>query len=172
MAKISFVGIFILFLYHCIGQSVYDPCISCIYLKEVGVKEEGGSNRGARVEEYLKAADGKPGDPWCSAFVKWVFDQVNIASTINVYSPTAQNNKNKVYFGKTWYLVPESGDVFCLYYSRLKRIGHAGFFHRQVNKKIYETIEGNSNEAGSREGIGVFKRKRSYNATHSISRWR
>ncbi len=172
MAKISLAGFFILFLYRGIGQSVYDPCISCIYLEEVGVREEGGSNRGARVEEYLKAAKGKPGDAWCSAFVKWVLDQAGIVSTINVYSPTAQNTRNRIYWNKKWYFTPESGDVFCLYYSGLKRIGHAGFFHRQVNKKIYESVEGNSNKAGSREGVGVFKRKRSYNATYSISRWK
>ncbi|HRO18524.1 MAG TPA: hypothetical protein PLU07_10055, partial [Ferruginibacter sp.] len=63
------------------------------------------------------------------------------------------------------------GDVFTLYYAHLKRIGHTGFHHKKINSSVYESVEGNTNAAGSREGDGVYKKKRSYNATHSISRW-
>lgn len=172
MAKTCLTLVFILFFYCGYGQSVHDPCLSCIYLEEIGVREEGGANKGKRVEEYISAAGGKAGDAWCSAFVKWVFDQAGIKTRINVYSPTAHNSKNLIYTKSKFKSEPSSGDVFCLYYPGMKRIGHAGFFHSKVNDKIYETVEGNSNKAGSREGIGVFKRKRSFNATFSISRWR
>lgn len=172
MAKIISIGIFILLFHSSSGQSLQSPCISCIYLEELGVVEQGGANKGQRVEEYLKAAGGKAGQPWCAAFVKWVFDQASISTPINVYSPTAQNKKNLVWAKKQSLKTPKSGDVFCLYYPKLKRIGHTGFFHRQVNKSIYESVEGNSNDSGSREGVGVFKlKKRSLNATYSISRW-
>lgn len=175
MAKIIFIGLFILLFHRSFGQSVQSPCIDCIpciYLDEIGTRESGGANRGTRVEEYLDSAGGKPGQPWCAAFVKWVFDKACIPTTINVYSPSAQNKKNLVWYKKKSYKSPVSGDVFCLYYPKLKRIGHTGFYHRAVNEKIYESVEGNSNDGGSREGIGVFKlKKRSLNATYSISRW-
>ena len=35
--------------------------------------------------------------------------------------------------------------------------GHTGFVSRVVGNKL-ETIEGNTNDGGSREGIGVFRR--------------
>jgi hypothetical protein len=36
-------------------------------------------------------------------------------------------------------------------------MGHAGLFSRVVGNRM-ETIEGNTNDGGSREGIGVFRR--------------
>lgn len=65
----------------------------------------------------------------------------------------------------------QSGDVFTIWNIKLKRIAHTGFFHRQINSTIYETVEGNTNDGGSREGDGVYKRRRSIHSTHSITRW-
>jgi len=41
---------------------------------EVGVREVGGNNCGARVRDYQRATELRPlGDwPWCAAFVSWV----------------------------------------------------------------------------------------------------
>lgn len=43
---------------------------------EVGVHEQGGNNRGARVEEYQRSGGGKAGDAWCAFFLHWLFKQV------------------------------------------------------------------------------------------------
>lgn len=40
---------------------------------QIGVHEEGGNNRGQRVEEYQHITGGGPPDPWCADYVAWNF---------------------------------------------------------------------------------------------------
>ena len=51
-----------------------------IYTAELGVREKTGQNDGKRVEQYLRHVALKKGDPWCAAFVCWVFDQAGVAN--------------------------------------------------------------------------------------------
>ncbi|HUM50476.1 MAG TPA: hypothetical protein PK431_01630 [Chitinophagales bacterium] len=76
-----------------------------------------------------------------------------------------------VYFKGKRITTPIAGDVFTLYFPKLKRIGHTGFFDQEINSKVFRSVEGNTNAAGSREGDGVYIKYRSYNATYSINRW-
>ena len=148
------------------------PTLSDIYLSQIGVRELTGKNDGPEVEIYLKSVGLGKGYSWCSAFVKWSLDQVEISNKINAWSPTAENKSNLIYQTRRFISEPEPGDVFTLYYPKLKRIGHTGFFHQKQNESIIVTVEGNTNEAGSREGDGVYKKYRSLKTIHSISRWR
>ena len=43
-------------------------------LCELGVEERGGNNRGVVVDAMLKHAGGRPGQPWCCAFVDFVYE--------------------------------------------------------------------------------------------------
>jgi len=43
---------------------------------EVGTREIGTSNRGAKVDAYLAAANCQPGNPWCAGFVAWCVRQL------------------------------------------------------------------------------------------------
>lgn len=45
---------------------------------ELGVREVSGAPN-ERVNEYLRAVGGKPGQDWCSGFAEWVFEQIGIA---------------------------------------------------------------------------------------------
>lgn len=142
-----------------------------IYLSQVGVRELTGKNDGPEVEMYLKSVGLGKGYAWCSAFVKWNLDQAEIPNKINAWSPTAENQNHIIFKNKRFSEEPQPGDVGTLYYPKLKRIGHTYFFHRKINSTSYESVEGNTNGGGSRDGDGVYKRIRSFNATHSISRW-
>jgi len=142
-----------------------------IYTSQIGVREATGKNDGPEVEMYLQTVGLKKGYAWCSAFVKWSLEEAEIPNKINAWSPTAENRNNLVYQSRKFIQEPKPGDVFTIYYPRLKRIGHTGFYHQRHNDMSYETVEGNTNAAGSREGDGVYKKYRSFNATHSISRW-
>lgn len=44
-----------------------------IALSQVGVKEEGGRNRGPQVEKYLAAVGLPPGHHWCAAFIVYCY---------------------------------------------------------------------------------------------------
>ncbi len=144
-------------------------CIETTYLKEVGVKEV-GFNGGKRINEYQKSTGNTTGAPYCSSFVKWSFDQCNIKTTITAWSPSSENSKNIIYKNRELKGTPLAGDVFTLYFVSKGRIAHTGFVHKYKNN-IVETVEANTSEGGSREGDGVWKRKRSIYTIHSISRW-
>lgn len=130
-----------------------------------------GKNDGQRVEEYLRSVNLGKGYAWCAAFVKWCLEQCGIKSSITAWSPTAHNRNNLVFFKEKFYQNPVAGDVFCLWSYRKKRIAHTGFFDKQVNSSIFETVEGNTNGAGSFDGNGVYRKKRSFKTTYSITRW-
>ncbi|MCO5238886.1 MAG: CHAP domain-containing protein [Chitinophagaceae bacterium] len=142
-----------------------------VYLSQVGVREKTGNNDGPQVEMYLRSVNLGKGYAWCAAFVHWCLDSAGIRNSITAWSPSAHNAKNVAWNGKEFLKDVRPGDVGCLYYPSLRRIGHTFFYHRTINGSVYETVEGNTNAAGSREGDGVYKKKRSFNATYSITRW-
>lgn len=65
-----------------------------------------------------------------------------------VWNHTAKEKKHSA---------PEAGDIFIIGYD--KGLGHAGFVER-VDGEIIHTIEGNTNDTGSREGYEVCRRER------------
>jgi hypothetical protein len=138
---------------------------------QIGVRENLGVNDGVQIRKYLKAANINYPASYCAAFVKWVFLQCGIKTPITAWSPTAHNSKNIVYFKNRFEQEPKCGDVFTIYSTSQKRIVHTGFFYSFYNTRIYETIEGNTNDNGSSNGDGVYKRKRSYHQTYSITKW-
>lgn len=142
-----------------------------VYLNEVGVREKTGRNDGKDVAKYLKSVNLGEGYAWCAAFVKWCFDQVGVKTTITAWSPTAHNRNNVVYEKGDWKTAFEPGDVFTLYYSNKKRIGHTGFVNSMLNDNMLETCEGNTNDAGSREGDGVYLKYRPVKTIYTITSW-
>ncbi|MEN9447125.1 MAG: hypothetical protein RJA25_415 [Bacteroidota bacterium] len=165
---------FLIFIYiFCISYSIgfSQTCITDTYLSQVGVREATGKNDGKEVEQYLKSVGLGKGYAWCAAFVKWSLEQCGIKTDINAMALSAHRKERLVFFKGQKIKEPQPGDVFTLYYPSLKRIGHTGFFHQQVNSAVFKTVEGNTNQAGSREGDGVYIKYRSYNATYSINRW-
>jgi hypothetical protein len=118
-----------------------------------------GSNAGPDVEKYLKAVGLGKGYSWCMAFVFWCFEQSAIQLSIGCpLKKTAgvldQWNSIDAYFKKT---VPMPGDVFIMDFGQGK--GHTGIVLK-VHQWQVETIEGNTNDDGSREGYKVCKRVR------------
>ena len=142
---------------------------------QIGVMEEPpGSNRGKQVDKYHQSVGLNPsaGNPWCMAFVYWCFMEasvklgvtnpaIKLAHCLNVWK-----SANKLTYAKQvtaerakkdWKLV-KPGMIFILEISPLTRAGHTGVVE-SVNYMtgIMTTIEGNSNENGSREGLGVYR---------------
>lgn len=149
-----------------------------IAASQIGVREK-GKNRGPEVDAYVMAAglDPNGGYPWCAAFVYWCFR--NAAMELGVPNPcprTARVGGNPETPPGLWDRAlfyqsdqPSTGAVFVIVG---KKGGHTGFVEHlteasrinpdgSVSKPgVLITIEGNTNEDGSREGIGVFRRTR------------
>ena len=141
---------------------------------EVGVREHPpGSNRGEKVEEYQASVGVDPGEPWCAGFVYWCF--VKAAANLGGANPMkekkcrtgsvvdlwdrANANKVKIVTHDAALADPslvQPGMVFVITMSCGH--GHTGFVARVIGNGL-ETVEGNTNDGGSREGIGVFRRR-------------
>lgn len=167
--RISIWSIFLILFCHL--NSFCQHRLDSVYSSYIGVREATGKNDGKQVEAFLRSCGLGKGYAWCSCFVKFCLDKAGIKNNINAWSPTAENRKNIIYDKGTMWQTPRKGDVFAIYYTNLKRIGHVGFYDGQINKKTFYTVEGNTNNAGSREGDGVYRKIRSYNQIKSISRW-
>jgi hypothetical protein len=166
-----FIILIITYIFPLIGVS---QCLETTFLSQVGVFESGGNNRGPQVNEYLKSANSKPGNAWCASFVYWVYKQCDSTFKLNspAWSPSWFNKKYTIYTrGVDKDIKAQSGDVVGYYYQEKNRIAHVGFFYRKTDKYII-TVEGNTNEGGSRDGDGVFKKLRPYRTIYKISSYK
>jgi len=138
------------------------------------VKELTGHNDGYYVEQFIKSAGLNPKGqyPWCAAYITYVF-KVN-GLNVPQYPARARawfNGDKLIGFDKV-----QPGDLGSLYYPNLDggRIGHIFMYLTpHDNGTMYvKTIEGNTNDKGSREGQGVYRKIRLrstvYNASNHI----
>jgi len=131
--------------------------------KEVGIREKTGKNDGSRIEEYLAAVKLKRGNPYCAAFLSWIYMQEGFAKPRSGWSPD---------------LVPRSrlthdalpANIFGIYYPELRRIAHVGMIE-SVQHSWAVTLEANTNVAGSREGEGVYRKRRHLKTIPRMADW-
>ncbi len=132
------------------------------YIESLDIREGRKPNTGASVEWFLHYAGGKPGQPWCVAFA---FGVVQLAYAIcDEYAPDGMPSlscSTLVKWAEAAGRVvddPQPGDLLVL------RGGDTGYCHVavivEVNGGKLITIEGNTNQAGSPDGDGVYQRER------------
>ncbi len=140
-----------------------------------GVRETGGNNRGPQVEEFQKSIGLVAGDPWCAAFICFCIKKA--AASLGV-KPNFQYG-GSVY--KLWTRNPDlqmaDPELNCLFLidhglsKKGTRIGHTGFcvgpfpsdpnaYPDEMFLDKIETMEGNTNAAGSRDGDGAYHKSR------------
>ena len=122
-----------------------------------------GSNTGVAVEKYLKSVGLGKGYSWCMAFVYWCVSEA--AKKIEAANPLVRTagvlnqwNKINAVHKKT---TPKAGDIFIMDYG--KGLGHTGIVVEVSPNGKLKTIEGNTNDEGSREGYEVCYRTRNIN---------
>lgn len=120
---------------------------------QIGQKENPlGSNWGVPVKNYLASVGLNFPAAWCMAFVYWCFDQVSKPNNPLIKSGGVLHCWNKA--DKKYRVVgePQKGDIFIMDYG--KGLGHTGIV-LDIKDNLIHTIEGNTNDTGSREGIMV-----------------
>lgn len=130
---------------------------------ELGVREKTGKNDGERVELYLKYIDLPKGHAWCGAYTSWVYKQAGLSKPRTGWTPALFPANRLV-------KKPMPGDLFGIYFPSLKRIAHTGFV-LSIKSDWALTIEGNTNIAGSREGDGVYKKRRHLRSIAKFANW-
>lgn len=142
------------------------------YRKEVGVRELTGKNDGARVEAYLRSVGARRGQPWCAAFVSFIFQRCKVPAPKSAWSPAFFPDNALIFHRqkkpdyKSAPIMP--GQVFGIFFQNRNRIAHVGFVDGTLRKSI-KTVEGNTDQAGIREGDGVYFKIRPVSTIYAIS---
>ena len=134
-----------------------------IALTQLGISENPcGSNSGPEVNLYLKSIGLNSGYAWCMAFVYWCVNQA--ANELGVKNPLVKTAGVLLQWNSTTLrkfpnrsTSVKPGDVFIMEFDHGK--GHTGFVV-SVKKGVVHTVEGNTNDDGSREGYEVALRQR------------
>ena len=141
---------------------------------EIGVMEDPpASNRGKRVEEYQRTVGIDPGEPWCVAFIYFCFGEAakdlgrenpmrtagcRTGGVLDLWNRAQRAKDVDVIVSEAALDDPSKvkpGTIFTI--SSGGGHGHVGLVSNVIGNRL-ETIEGNTNGGGSREGIGVFRR--------------
>ena len=149
------------------------PRLATIAESQVGVRES-GRNSGVDVRKYQEATNlEERGFAWCAAFVDWCImewlkePEVVAWLGLKVRTPEEWRPKTALAWGflnwakdrpnTTDVLTPsdkaQAGDIVMFTFS------HVGIVVSD-NGRTIQTVEGNTNEEGSREGDGVYYRTR------------
>ncbi|PRY10276.1 CHAP domain-containing protein [Pontibacter ummariensis] len=145
-----------------------------MYNSQIGVNERGGNNRGPEVKQYLASVNLSEGYAWCGAFANWVMKQCGMQAPKGAAMAMAWFPNSKTIWKRSRKdnATPQRGDLFALYYNSLGRIGHVGFIEKWDYGDGYAiTVEGNTNDAGSREGDGVYRKRRLIRQLYAVSDW-
>lgn len=135
-----------------------------------------GSNRGTAVDYWVQEAGLDPagGYPWCAAFVGQVGRQaLGRAWPCPRTASVAALVRWAEGLHEVLTTAPAVGDLFALWEPALTppRFGHTGIVTAVLSGGRFQTVEGNTNPDGSREGYGVFVRRRSAATTNRYIRW-
>lgn len=130
-------------------------------IDEIGVREDGGPNRGPEVDVYLRAVGLDPARdsyPWCAAFVFWCYQRAagNLKAPLTLPRTASVRKLLEASTGQRTQF-PQRGAIFVQDHGSGR--GHCGLV-LDVGGRTIVTVEGNTNDDGSREGIGVFLRTR------------
>lgn len=131
--------------------------------------EVGGQNRGPWVRLYMQGNDGKQW-PWCAGFVTFILKQA--VESLNVELPVpgsfscdslvAQARKQQLFLSEAdaWNSEIPAGSIFMVRRTDTDWT-HTGIV-LNAEELFFQTIEGNTNDDGEREGYEVCSRYRGY----------
>jgi peptidoglycan hydrolase-like protein with peptidoglycan-binding domain/pimeloyl-ACP methyl ester carboxylesterase len=131
----------------------------------IGVREQGGNNRGRQVEEFQRAIGGAAAEPWCMSFAQYCIKAAESATQANS-QVTQSEHCLTVWNGSPSQLRssrPEPGSlVIWRDITSIKGEGHVGIVEAVNSDGTFTTIEGNTSDSSgiNREGEGVYRKQR------------
>ena len=137
-----------------VGEN-WGPDVSC-FLANVSIHVPAAWCGGYAYTLRKESMGEPPGDPKRYA---WVPSWLTSGNTVWLRSSGQRPDPGTV----------QVGDVVLLWYVKLKRHGHIGTVI-EVRKDGVVASEGNTNQAGSRQGQGVYQHFRSFDIIHTIVR--
>ena len=126
---------------------------------EVGYHEShagGHWTNGTKYAGQVPGLEWANGQPWCAVFVSWVALKAGAAA---LFPRTASCDVAAAWF-KTrglWSEYPKVGSQ--VFYGTARDLNHTGIVI-DFDATVIVTVEGNTNDSGSREGDGVYRKVR------------
>ena len=171
--------------------AIPDPILAVLEAARrfVKVRETQGPNRGLEVDFFNRWTfgpdamqpfpQGGQGAPWCASFVNTIGRLgIGAAWPFPPEDPAMSNTDKLVEFAKARTCFypegnPRRGDIFVLrHWRKADDWIHTGFVSDSVGAdEHFETIEGNTNDDGSRDGNGVYIRRRQVSQYTHFIRW-
>lgn len=127
--------------------------------KQVGYNEGRSNGHWNNHQKYSPAVPGlewSQNQPWCATFVSWLALKTGQS---NLFPRTASCDVGGQWFQNRdrWSEYPAVGAQ--VFYGSYRDLNHTGLVYKYDDTFVY-TIEGNTNDSGSREGDGVYLKKR------------
>lgn len=132
-----------------------------VAISQIGQEEKPrGSNWGHPVQDYLLSVGINFPASWCAALMYWCFEQASekvpqtnplprTGGVLHMWESSTDVHKVQS---------PQVGDIFIMDLG--KGLGHTGIVESIAEDGTLHTIEGNSNDSGSREGYEVVRKTR------------
>jgi hypothetical protein len=153
------------------SEAVLNLARALLFMREIN-----GANRSELIDEMIRRTGLDPAKrlPWCAAFVAWVGYAVlrktwplrKVAGCMSLYDDAVTKELLRQ--------APAPGAVFLLWGKGpdgVMRFKHAGFVVGPSAAAGWSTIEGNTNEAGHPDGVGVFERVRQFGPSDRFIHW-
>jgi len=134
---------------------------------QVGQREI-GKNAGPFVTRILASVGLGPGFPWCAAFASWCLRNAGFKGGPTSGRAAVRNWAKWASQQGITSSKPVRGALF--YWLNSNQTGHIGFVTKVEGASVH-TIEGNTNDAGSREGDGTYRRVRPIGKMKFIRWW-
>jgi hypothetical protein len=146
------------------------------FAADMCIREHGGNNRGPEVEAIIRMAGGKGAIPWCLALQHVLYEQackaVGITPKLDLGLSCSALVHSMTKLGRMLdWQAARAGDLFVI------RGGDTGYQHVGIlgtppmatsSVLHFWSIEGNTNEAGSSEGDGIYRKERRMHAADVV----
>lgn len=135
----------------------------------VGLEEGPVNNRGPILDEMVREAGGKPGLPWCSFMMIYIYRQCRVPIKGVDGRALSWAKKERAVKGEI-----RIADLFTIYNKALGRIGHVGMVYSVYpEERFFLSFEGNINARGDRESKRSYAGclMREYAVTNGFWRW-
>ena len=130
---------------------------------QLHVRETAKNTFGKEIKQYLNYAKLPEGNPYCAAFISWVYYKAGHTQPRTAWSPDLFPIEKRI-------KEPKAADVLGIYSLVKQRIVHCGIVERLQNDWVI-SIEGNTNADGSSDGDGNYRKWRHKRTIKYFARW-
>jgi hypothetical protein len=147
---------------HLLNTAAQEKILS-IARSQLDVRETGGNNHGKAVGTYLAYVNLPEGNPYCAAFISWVYGKAGYLRPKTAWSPDLFPIERRI-------KKPQPADVLGIYSLAKQRVVHCGIVEKLQHDWVV-SIEGNTNGDGSSDGDGNYRKWRHQRTIKYYSRW-